>query len=98
MWPDWCFIISAATPPDHMPTQIRTLSLLPCRGSLVVTLLIAICGAALPADAQTIRARADGLLEIADAPPDTVVRYTLDGSEPTRDAGVWLAPVNVPAG
>jgi lysophospholipase L1-like esterase len=60
--------------------------------------LIALCCAAVPADAQSIRVRADGLLEIADAPPDTVVRYTLDGTEPTRDAGVWLAPVNVPAG
>lgn len=65
---------------------------------LSIALVIVICGAAVPADAQTIRVRADGLLEIADAPPDTVVRYTLDGTEPTRDAGVWLAPVNVPAG
>jgi lysophospholipase L1-like esterase len=48
--------------------------------------------------AQTIRPRADGLLEIADAPPGTVTRYTLDGTDPTRDAGVWLAPVDVPAG
>jgi lysophospholipase L1-like esterase len=81
-----------------MPTPIWTLSPLPRRASLVITLLIAVCGAAGPSDAQTIRVRADGLLEIADAPPDTVVRYTLDGTEPTRDAGVWLAPVNVPAG
>lgn len=48
--------------------------------------------------AQTIRARADGLLEVGDAPPGTVVRYTLDGTDPTRDAGVWLAPVDLPAG
>ena len=48
--------------------------------------------------AQTIRARADGLLEVTDVPPGTVVRYTLDGTDPTRDAGVWLAPVSVPAG
>lgn len=61
-------------------------------------LLIAACGTAAPADAQTIRARADGLLEIVGAPPDTVVRYTLDGTEPARDAGVWLAPVQAPAG
>jgi lysophospholipase L1-like esterase len=81
-----------------MPTPIRTLTLLPFRASFVTTLLIAVCGAAGPSDAQTIRPRADGLLEIVDAPPDTVVRYTLDGTEPTRDAGVWLAPVNVPAG
>jgi lysophospholipase L1-like esterase len=81
-----------------MPTPIRTLSLLPFRAGLVTTFLIAVCGAAVPSDAQTIRPRADGLLDIVDAPPDTVVRYTLDGKEPTRDAGVWLAPVNVPAG
>jgi lysophospholipase L1-like esterase len=79
---------------------MRTLSLLPFRASCVTTLLIAVCGATVPvpSDAQTIRARADGLLEIVGAPPDTVVRYTLDGTEPTRDAGVWLAPVSVPAG
>src|SRR5687768_12106907 len=67
---------------------------------LVTTLLIAgaVAFAGAAADAQTIRARADGLLEIADAPANTVVRYTLDGTEPTRDAGVWLAPVDVPAG
>lgn len=66
-----------------------------------IALIAACCVAvavAVPADAQTIRVRADGLLEIADAPPGTVVRYTLDGTEPTRDAGVWLAPVDVPAG
>jgi lysophospholipase L1-like esterase len=79
-----------------MPTHSRTQSFLACRASLLITLLIAI--AAAPADAQTIRVRADGLLDIVDAPPDTVVRYTLDGTEPTRDAGVWLAPVEVPAG
>jgi lysophospholipase L1-like esterase len=50
------------------------------------------------AAAQTIRARPDGLLEVVDVPSGAVVRYTLDGSEPTRDAGVWLAPVELPAG
>ena len=70
----------------------------------IVTTVIACALAlavALPAAtvaAQTIRARADGLLEVTDAPPGTVVRYTLDGTDPTRDAGVWLAPVDVPAG
>ena len=85
-----------------MPRMIQ--SCLPCRASLLNALnavLIAIvvaCATVTTADAQTIRARADGLLEIVDAPPNTVVRYTLDGTEPTRDAGVWLAPVDVPAG
>lgn len=81
---------------NHMSTRPHIQSLLPCRASFVITLLIAI--AAVPAHAQTIRVRADGLLEITDAPPDTVVRYTLDGTEPTRDSGVWLAPVEAPAG
>jgi lysophospholipase L1-like esterase len=85
-----------------MPTYLLNRSLLPFRPTVVSTLLIVnavLFGPAITsADAQTIRVRADGLLEIADAPPNTVVRYTLDGTEPTRDAGVWLAPVNVPAG
>ena len=61
---------------------------------------LALAYALLPAtgDAPTIRARADGLLEVSDAPPGIVVRYTLDGTAPTRDAGVWLTPVDVPAG
>jgi lysophospholipase L1-like esterase len=49
-------------------------------------------------DAQTIRPRADGLLDITDVPPAAVVRYTLDGTDPIRDSGVWLAPVELPAG
>src|SRR6476661_8588498 len=64
--------------------------------SCALVLAVAFCAAGV--SAQTIRARADGLLEVADAPPGTVVRYTLDGTDPTRDAGVWLEPVDVPAG
>jgi len=71
----------------------------------VVTTNAIVCALALAAalpvatvDAQAIRARGDGLLEITDAPAGTVVRYTLDGTDPTRDAGEWLAPVDVPAG
>src|SRR4051812_30069050 len=59
-----------------------------------LTLAAALFSAAV--DAQTLRERADGLLEVTDTPPGTVVRYTLDGTDPTRDAGVWLAPVEVP--
>jgi lysophospholipase L1-like esterase len=61
-----------------------------------LTLAAALLGATV--DAQTLRARADGLVEVTDTPPGTVVRYTLDGTDPTRDSGVWLAPVEVPAG
>jgi len=48
--------------------------------------------------AQTIHPRPDGLLEVVDVPAGAVVRYTLDGTDPVRDSGVWLAPVKVPPG
>jgi lysophospholipase L1-like esterase len=51
-----------------------------------------------PAQAPSITVRPDGRLEVAAAPAGAVMRYTLDGSEPTRDAGEWLAPVEVPPG
>jgi lysophospholipase L1-like esterase len=63
-------------------------------------LLTAVIISVLVADgarAQTIRTRPDGLLDV-DAPAGAVVRYTLDGSDPDRSAGVWLAPVSLPAG
>jgi lysophospholipase L1-like esterase len=83
-----------------LPQLLLRQLVLRCRAGLITAVLIAsaVACAAATVDAQTIRARADGLLEIVNAPPDTVVRYTLDGTEPTRDAGVWLAPVEVPAG
>jgi lysophospholipase L1-like esterase len=66
--------------------------------AIACALALAVALPAATVTAQTIRARADGLVEVTDAPPGTVVRYTLDGTDPTRDAGVWLAPVGVPAG
>src|SRR4051812_3357549 len=66
--------------------------------AIACALVLAVAFCAAGVSAQTIRARADGLLEVRDAPPGTVVRYTLDGTDPTRDAGVWLEPVDVPAG
>jgi len=66
--------------------------------AIACALALAVALPAATAAAQTIRVRADGLLEVTDAAPGTVVRYTLDGTEPTRDAGVWLAPVDVPPG
>jgi lysophospholipase L1-like esterase len=67
-------------------------------GRLVVvsTTLVSIVAAA--GDAPIIRSRPDGLLDVASPPSGTVVRYTLDGSDPGRDAGVWLAPVTLPPG
>ena len=66
--------------------------------AILCALALAVALPAATVVAQAIRTRADGLLEVADAPPGTVVRYTLDGTDPTRDSGVWLAPVDVPAG
>ena len=48
-------------------------------------------------DAPAIRTNATGLLEVV-AAPGTTVRYTLDGSDPDRGSGAWLAPVDLPAG
>jgi lysophospholipase L1-like esterase len=54
--------------------------------------------AATAADAPIIKPRPDGLLDVERPASGTVVRYTLDGSEPDRGAGVWLAPVALPPG
>ncbi len=47
------------------------------------------------ASAQTpsITVRPDGRLDVSAPPAEAVMRYTLDGTDPTRDAGEWLAPV-----
>lgn len=66
--------------------------------TIACAIALALVLPAATARAQTIRERPDGLLDVTDAPAGTVVRYTLDGTDPTRDAGVWLAPVDVPAG
>ncbi len=66
---------------------------------------VAVLASACTAPAQTpavqapaIMVRPDGRLDVPAPPAGVVWRYTLDGSEPTRDAGEWLAPVSVPAG
>lgn len=64
---------------------------------LVATTALATLAAA-TADAPVIRSRPDGLLDVRPPAPGAIVRYTLDGSDPGRDAGVWLAPVGLPAG
>ena len=53
-----------------------------------------------PARAQTPRliVGADGALDVAAPAAGLVVRYTLDGTDPVRDSGAWLAPVEVPPG
>ncbi len=50
------------------------------------------------AEAPVIRARPDGLLDVTPPKGAAVVRYTLDGSDPDRGAGAWLAPVKLPGG
>ena len=50
------------------------------------------------ADAPAVRSRPDGLLDVEPSSQGAIVRYTLDGSDPGREAGVWLAPVRLPAG
>jgi lysophospholipase L1-like esterase len=62
---------------------------------LIVTALTTL--AAGSGDAPVVRTRADGLLDVEPL-SGAIVRYTLDGSDPGRDAGVWLAPVRLPAG
>jgi lysophospholipase L1-like esterase len=56
--------------------------------------------AALPSPSviPSITARSDGRLDVSAPPAGSVMRYTLDGSDPTRDAGEWLAPVRLPPG
>ena len=66
------------------------------RWVLVALIALSALGA-IAADAPAIRTNAAGLLEV-DAAPGTTVRYTLDGSDPDRGSGVWLAPVDLPAG
>lgn len=41
---------------------------------------------------------ATGNFIVAPPAPGLVIRYTLDGKDPGRDAGAWLAPVSVPGG
>ena len=55
---------------------------------------------ATPALAQspTIIPLAAGRVDVVPPQAPLVVRYTLDGSDPTHDAGAWLAPLQVPAG
>ena len=64
---------------------------------LLATSVLATLGAA-ASDAPVIRVRADGLLDVEPSSPGAIVRYTLDESDPGRDAGVWLAPVTLPHG
>jgi lysophospholipase L1-like esterase len=70
-------------------------------GYVATALAACVCAApvetaALPAPA--IRHDAQGRLTAVASAPAAVVRYTLDGKDPTKDAGVLLAPVTLPSG
>jgi lysophospholipase L1-like esterase len=64
----------------------------------LAAVLVAASIVGVAAQAPSLTQRPDGGLDASAAPPGAVMRYTLDGSEPTRDAGEWLAPVDVPSG
>jgi lysophospholipase L1-like esterase len=66
--------------------------------ALVSALLLCDRPAAAQVETPALTRRADGLWDASTPASGTVLRYTLDGSEPTRDAGAWLAPVDVPPG
>jgi lysophospholipase L1-like esterase len=66
--------------------------------AIIVAVATLTVSAADPAGPPVIATRSDGLLEATTSAPGAVVRYTLDGSDPDRGAGVWLAPVHLPAG
>ena len=65
-----------------------------------LTLCLLSVGGAVVASAQVpvVSRAADGRLDAVSPVPGTILRYTLDGSEPSHDAGAWLAPVEVPPG
>src|SRR5688572_19292681 len=66
---------------------------------LIVGVLVVVgTGASLHGQGPVLSRRTDGLMDVAPPAAGSVVRYTLDGSEPVRDSGIWLAPVDVPAG
>lgn len=49
-----------------------------------------------PLPAPEIRRGPDGQLTITCAATNLTIRYTLDGSDPTRDSGAYLAPIIFP--
>ena len=63
-----------------------------------LALALAATAAAVEVADPVIARRAGGLLTATAATPGSVGRYTLDGSDPTKSAGVWLAPVHLPPG
>src|SRR5688500_12690512 len=63
-----------------------------------VILAGAVLAARQVAPPPTLAVGSGGLVTVPAAAPGTVIRYTLDGTDPVRDSGPWLAPVAVPPG
>ena len=66
--------------------------------ALALALFSSVGAIATEVPSPVIAPNADGLLTAYAAPPGAVVRYNLDGRPPTKDDGVWLAPVDLPPG
>lgn len=66
-------------------------------GSVV---LLFVAGIALAAEVAppSFTVRADGRVELSTTAPGAVIRYTLEDKDPDKSAGVYLAPVPLPAG
>jgi len=65
---------------------------------LVAVLLSSVAAAHAQVESSSLTRRADGHWDATAPAAGTILRYTLDGTEPTRDSGAWLAPVDVPPG
>ena len=68
------------------------------RCALVAVLLSSASPAHAQVESPSLTRRTDGLWDASVPAAGTILRYTLDGTEPTRDSGAWLAPVDVPPG
>ena len=69
--------------------------------SRIAGLLVAAQGfasSAVDLEPPILRPDARGLIEIGSQTPGVIIRYNLDGRPPTKDDGVWLAPVDLPPG
>ena len=87
---------------DNLPMMTSSIVRRLRLASLLVVVAIAAASAQTPfptsSRAPSIVVRPDGSLDVSAPPTPAVMRYTLDGTDPTRDAGEWLAPVRVPPG
>ena len=90
----------AEAPSTSQPEMVDNLPVTTCIVRRLRLAAILAVAAVADASAQTpsFVVRPDGSFDVSAPPAEAVMRYTLDGSDPTRDAGEWLAPVRVPPG